>query len=319
MHDRALHQRPQQRIAQRHKLWPPKLGCGQPRRPGVCGAVDQRPHRAMADQRDRGRREGSRRVPAFHQRARQRAAQGLVVAVEQEPRYETREQLPVLWRFAHLDTADDHRKRIAGLSAVDMRHREVEVGVDEQWLQRDRALVMRNRLDMASGFREREAEAVVRERRLRLQLHGGAQLRDRVLVSALFAQRIAEVEPRLREIRIERDGADPVADRLRLPARAPTARGRGCNENPASCHRSRWRGRSARPHRRCAPPHGRAHRANAARVYSAARPPAPAHRAGPPRRTGRPGDAGRRQRTRRQIACGNRGAPKRGSLRKSIG
>jgi hypothetical protein len=33
---------------------------------------------------------------------------------------------------------------------------------------------MRHRLAMASGFGEREAEAVVRERRLRLQFNGGA-------------------------------------------------------------------------------------------------------------------------------------------------
>ncbi len=59
---------------------------------------------------------GVRRGPAFRQRARQDAAQRLVVAIEQETSHEPCEQRLVLRRLAHLDAAHDDRDRIAGLA-----------------------------------------------------------------------------------------------------------------------------------------------------------------------------------------------------------
>src|ERR1041384_5916404 len=55
-----------------------------------------------------------------------------------------------------------------------MRYREVEVGLDERRLQGNCTCVMGNRLAVASSFPEREAKAVMRERRLPPELHGGA-------------------------------------------------------------------------------------------------------------------------------------------------
>ena len=79
--------------------------------------------------------------------------------------------------------------------------REVETGLDESGLEPDRAVVVRDRLVVPLGAREREAETVVRRRRLRPELRGGAVLRDRLLEPALLAQRVAEIEPRRRVIR----------------------------------------------------------------------------------------------------------------------
>ena len=185
-HDRPRHQRQQQRIVQRREPRRAKqLRRRQPRRPGLRGARDER---AQGPWRISPMLTGANAPgavqPSSSARSRKRRSSGSSRSTA-IPETSPREHGLVLGRRTDLDAAHRDRERLAGLAAIRMRHREVEIGVDETWLQRDRAAVMVDRIGVASGFCERQAEAVVGRRRLRLKLHGGAVLRDRFVEAAL--------------------------------------------------------------------------------------------------------------------------------------
>ncbi len=83
--------------------------------------------------------------------------------------------------------------------------------------QRQRSLVLRDRLVVALQRLQRVADVEQRLDKVRLDPKRALVAADRFLVTAERLQRVAEVEERLREIRVELDRRRVVAKRLRGP------------------------------------------------------------------------------------------------------